>query len=281
VIKNIAYFPLQAARNSPPVLEAFLAGARRRGISAEENSWTADAAVIWSVLWYGRMRPNLEVYNHYRSQNKPVIIIEVGALYRGSTWKIAVNNITTAGYYGHETDLDLDRPRKLGVSLADLHYPEPHIIIAAQHHASLQVADISSMEQWVLDKIQQIKSVTERPIVVRPHPRSPLQLSSLPENVTVQLPQHVAGTYDGFDMHYNCHAVVNHNSGPGVQAAIGGVRPIVDSSSLASPVSMSVQDIELPYDVDRDRWLIEICHTEYTLEEMRQGRTFDRLASIL
>jgi hypothetical protein len=137
------------------------------------------------------------------------------------------------------------------------------------------------MEQWVMDKIQQIKSVTERPIVVRPHPRSPLQLPSLPENVMIQLPQHVAGTYDGFDMHYNCHAVVNHNSGPGVQAAIGGVRPIVDSSSLASPVSISIQDIERPYSIDRDSWLIKMCHTEYTLDEMRQGRPFDRLAAAL
>jgi hypothetical protein len=146
---------------------------------------------------------------------------------------------------------------------------------------ALQVADINSMEDWVVEKVQQLRSVTDRPIVVRPHPRSPLQLPNLPKNVTIQSPKPVVGTYDDFDMHYNCHAVVNHNSGPGIQAAIGGVRPIVDDSSLACPVSVSMLDLEKPYVLDREQWLIEICHTEYTLEEMRQGCFIDRLCAAL
>ena len=79
---------------------------------------TADAAVIWSVLWHGRMQLNQAVYEHYRSQNKPVIVIDIGALYRGQTWKLAVNHITRDGYYGHEHDLDRDRPKQLQISLA-------------------------------------------------------------------------------------------------------------------------------------------------------------------
>ena len=91
---------------------------------------TADAAVIWSVLWHGRMKPNKAVYEHYRSQNRPVIIIEVGALYRGETWKVAVNHITSAGYYGHQENLDRGRPARLRISLANQTNPGPEIIIA-------------------------------------------------------------------------------------------------------------------------------------------------------
>ena len=40
--------------------------------------------------------------------------------------------------------------------------------------------------------------------------------------------------------------MVNHNSGPGIQAALAGTRPIVDASSLAHPVSIKLQDIEQP-----------------------------------
>ena len=75
-------------------MSAVLDYLQARGIQTQENSMESDAAVIWSVLWAGRMAPNQAVYTHYRSQNKPVIIIEIGALYRGNTWKIAVNNIT-------------------------------------------------------------------------------------------------------------------------------------------------------------------------------------------
>jgi hypothetical protein len=99
-------------------MSAFLDCCQAAGIQTQENSMTADAAVIWSVLWHGRMRPNQGVYEHYRSQNRPVIVIDIGALYRGQTWKLAVNHVTRDGYYGHEHNLDMTRPRKLQISLA-------------------------------------------------------------------------------------------------------------------------------------------------------------------
>ena len=140
MINNIAYFPSQCAQNSRPVMSAVLDYLQARGIQTQENSMESDAAVIWSVLWAGRMAPNQAVHQHYRSQNKPVVIIEIGALYRGNTWKIAVNNITSQGYYGHLDNLDWDRPAKLKISLATQLGSKPNIIIAAQHDRSLQVA---------------------------------------------------------------------------------------------------------------------------------------------
>ncbi len=251
-----------------------------RGIQTQENSMTADAAIIWSVLWAGRMAPNQAVYEHYRSQNKPVIILEVGALYRGQTWKVAVNNITSAGYYGHTENLDWDRPRTLGVSQAITFNSNPGVVIAAQHARSLQVAGID-MTQWVLDQIKLVRRHTDRPISVRPHPRNRLNVSQLPPDVKIEQPHPVAVTYDSFDMRFNYHAVVNYNSGPGVQAAIAGCRPIVHESSLAAPVGMTIADIEKPYDINRDQWLVEICHTEYTLDELRKGTWLKRIEPAL
>ena len=280
MIQTLAYFPLQCAMNSGPVMNAVLDSAVAAGIKTQENSMTADAAVIWSVLWNGRMQANQAVYNHYRSQNKPVIVVEVGALYRGQTWKIAVNNITSVGYYGHTENLDWDRPKKLNISLAVQSRHTDEIVIAAQHPRSLQTADILDMNTWVLEKISMLKSVTDRPIVVRPHPRAKLNLS-LPPDVKLVQPQKLTNTYDSYDMHYRCHAVVNHNSGPGTQAAIAGCRPIVDQSSLAAPVGINIADLEKPYDIDRARWLVEICHTEYTVEEIVSGIWLKRIRPAL
>jgi len=251
------------------------------GIQTEENSWTSDAVVIWSVLWHGRMAANQQVYEHYRSLGRPVIVIDVGALYRGQTWKIAVNNINATGYYGHQQDLDMDRPKKLGISLAQLVSNRPEIIIAAQHRNSLQVAELDSIESWVSDQIAQIRTVSDRPIRVRPHPRSRLDTSKLPSGTVIETPMPLANTYDSFNMHFDCHAVVNYNSGPGIQAAISGSRPIVDATSLAYPVGVKLEDIERPYDVDRYKWLVEICHTEYTLSEIQQGLWLKRIRSAL
>ena len=276
---RIAYFPNQCALNSIPVLQAVLDSLRGAGHTIEPNSMDADAAVIWSVLWAGRMAQNHEVWVRYRESGRPVIVVDIGALYRGETWKIALNSITANGYYGHTENLDWDRPQRLGINLAVNLSRNPRIVIAAQHQKSLQVAGLVSMESWILEQIDKIKAVTDRPIVIRPHPRSALDVSRFKNitNVTVEQPQHIADTYDSYNLTFDCHALVNHNSGPGIQAALAGTRPIVDSSSLAYPVSIDLKDIEQPYDIDRDQWLVEICHTEYTVKEIEQGLWIQRL----
>lgn len=273
---RVAYFPNQCAQNSGPVVQAMLASLRSAGHIPVENSMDADAAIIWSVLWSGRMKPNHEVWVRYRETGRPVIVVDVGALHRGKTWKIAVNSITANGYYGHTEHLDWDRPNKLGISLAVNLARNPQIVIAAQHKKSLQVVGLVSMEGWIQEQINKIKAVTDRPIVIRPHPRSVLDCARF-HNATIEQPKKIASTYDSYNLAFDCHAVVNYNSGPGIQAALAGTRPVVDSSSLAHPVGISITDIDKPYGVDRDQWLVEICHTEYTVNEIEQGQWITRL----
>jgi hypothetical protein len=271
---KIAYFPAQTALNSKPVMSALLSSLRGAGHVLEENSMTADALLIWSVLWSGRMAANQAVYQHYRSLGRPVVVADIGTLQRGTTWKVAVNNINAQGYYGHQDQLDWDRPKKLGLVLKTPAKPKPHVIIAAQHSKSEQSAGVD-FNQWARDQIQCLKNTTDRPIHVRPHPRCRLDVAGL--GVTVEHPAKIPGTYDSFDMTLDCHAVVNYNSGPGIQAAISGVRPIVHSTSLAYPVGIGFADIEQPYITNRDLWLTQISHTEYTLNELEQGLWLNRI----
>lgn len=277
---RVAYFPNSCAQNSQPVLQAMLHSLKQAGHVVIENTFDADAAIIWSVLWSGRMVANQQVWHRYKQDKKPVIVADVGALYRGETWKIALDNITADGYYGHTENLDWDRPRKLGISLAINVSRNPRVVIAAQHARSLQVHSLVSVEAWVLDQIEKIRQVTDRPIVVRPHPRSPFDHSlthKLPQNVVIERPIKITNTYDSYNLAFDCHAVVNYNSGPGIQAALAGTRPVVDHSSLAYPVGIQIADIEKPYKVDRDQWLVEICHTEYTVDEIQKGLWLTRL----
>jgi hypothetical protein len=277
---RVAYFPNSCAQNSVPVMQAMLDSLRSAGHTVEPNSMSADTAIIWSVLWAGRMAENKRVYDQYRAHDKPVIIADVGALYRGETWKIAVNHINNLGHYGHTENLDWDRPRKLGISLAINFSRNPEILIAAQHQHSLQLAD-QDHKTWITQQIDAIKQISDRPIVIRPHPRSPLHMDSLPKDVIIENPKRITNTYDSFDIHFDYHAVVNYCSGPGIQAAISGTRPVVGAYSLASPVAVAINNIDQPYDTDRDQWLVEICHTEYTLKEIDQGLWLKRLSAVL
>jgi hypothetical protein len=272
-MKTLTHFSAHTSLNSKPVMSAFLASASKH-FKVVENDMSADCAVIWSCLWAGRMAPNKEIYKHFRSQGKPVIIIEVGALKRNITWKIAVNNITTAGYYGHLENLDWDRPRLLGIQLKEQTRNNGKILIAAQHHKSHQLANLESQEDWITQQIKTIQDQTDRDIVVRSHPRSPLSIPS-------QLPRKLEGTYDDFDFNTNYYCVVNYSSGPGIQAAIMGTPIITSEYSLAHPISNNINRLRRLRNKATEQWLTEIAHTEYLLEEIEQGRWISRLESQL
>ncbi len=273
---KIAYFPNQTALNSTPVLESFLQSCQSQGWSTVQNSFDADAAVIWSVLWSGRMRANREVYYHYRSQNKPVFILEVGNLLRGTTWRVSLNHVNREGKFG-VGDLDSSRPEKLKISLKD-YKSNTNILIACQRQDSLQWQNRSS--NWLDEIVKDIRKYTNRPIIVRPHPRYPIRIKN-PE-VEIELPRPLQGTYDDFDLDYSkYHCVINHNSGPSVQAAINGVHTVCDESSLAWPVSTAISNIENPPVKDRSQWFLELCHTEWTVNEIAQGIPLKRLKEVL
>ena len=264
------------ALNSKPVFDAFEQGIRSLGheiVQKDEN-----VAVIWSVLWSGRMSGNQRVYRECQAAGIPVIVIEVGNLFRGRTWRICLENINGDGIFANETDIDQERPQKLGIDLEPIkEHRKSEILIATQHKASLQWQGQPSMQDWVEQTILKIKKYTDRKIVVRPHPRSLISLS-LP-NIEVQVPKQIPGSYDDFDIDYNYHCVINHNSGPAVQAAIKGIPIICDPSSLAAPLSNSIENIENLVIPDRSEWFLKLCHTEWTVDEIAKGIPQQRLLS--
>lgn len=262
------------ALNSKPIFDAFEQGVRALG---HEISNSPDAIpVIWSVLWAGRMANNKKIYDQCKANGTPIVIIEVGNLKRNVTWRICLDHINGLGEFGNSIELDLNRPKKLGVVLSPIQEKRRgEILIACQHEQSLQWEGMPTMKQWCESVIEKIKSQTNKRIVVRPHPRSLFSLH-LP-NVLCERPQKLPNTYDDFDIFYNYHCVINYNSGPAVQAAILGVPVVCDQSSLAGELSSSLDQIENPQLPDREEWFLKLCHTEWTVDEICQGLPLQRL----
>ena len=264
------------ALNSPPVFDAVEQGLKRQGHDIVNDN--EDVAVIWSVLWAGRMRSNKLIYDRCRQQNTPVLIIEVGNLKRGETWRLSLDHINNLGKFSNQDNLDYSRPQKLAVKLQ----PTPEIrrgeiLIACQHQESLQWQGMPAMKDWVANTISKIQQYTHRRVVVRYHPRSSFPFKQ--SGVTVERPSRIPNTYDDFDIFYNYHCVINHNSGPSVQAAIYGVPVLCDQSSLAADVSINWSELDNPYVPDRTEWFVKLCHTEWTVEEIHQGIPIARLFS--
>lgn len=266
------------ALNSPPIFDAIERGLKRIGHTTVSSG--EDVAVIWSALWHGRMQANQKIYESRKKSGLPTMFVEIGNLKRGQTWRISIDHVNGLGQFGNKSDLDSTRPNKLGIQLAEFQEKrKPEVLIACQHSKSLQWQGLPSIEQWALETAQLVRKYTDRPIIVRPHPRCLFKINV--KKINLEIPKKIVNTYDDFNIDYGYHCVINHNSGPAVHAGIAGVPLICDHTSLAAPLSMTMDKIESPYMPDRHQWFLELCHTEWTVAEIEQGIPFLRLDSDL
>ena len=272
------------ALNSGPVFNAFHAGANALGHDVVVNG-NDGIDVIWSVLFNGRMAGNRAIWERNISQSKPTIVLEVGGISRGTTWKVGLNGINRDAFFC-DAGNDSRRSNLLDLRLKPWRTEGKFILICGQHDKSLQWHGMPPMSNWVIDTISKIQQYTDRPIVFRPHPRCPLpHIEHEFKNVRRQDPRFINGTYDDFDMGFdNIWATVSYSSNPGIHSILEGVPAFVSTHSLAYDVGNDIDflhDIENPIRPDRQQWLNDYAHTEWTIEEISQGIPIKHLTSKL
>lgn len=275
---RISYWPDCVALNGNIPYNALLESLSK-DYNLEKESMDSDAAVIWSVLWHGRMLKNKSVWDHYTKQNKPVIVIEVGGIKRGTTWKVGLNGINRDGYFG-DINNDNTRAKVLELELKPWRTNGEYILIAGQHDKSLQWQNQPSLSKWFLQTYDTIRKHTDRPIIFRPHPRCRLEhIERGLKYVYRQEPKKINDTYDDFDMDFdNVFCTINWSSNPGVHSVINGVPAFVGPSSLAYDVAgHDLNLIEYPQTPDRTQWVNDYAWTEYTVEEIARGLPLNRL----
>jgi hypothetical protein len=270
------------ALNSKPVFDAFRHSLVQAGHTVHDNDPSADVDVIWSVLWSGRMAANKTIWDTAQTLRKPVIVLEVGGIIRGTTWKVGLNGINKDAFF--VKDKDASRAVGLGLALKSWRSQGEHILICGQHDRSLQWQNMPNASQWFSDTIAEVRKYTNRKIVIRPHPRCPIvPVEHKFKNVIKQTPAKRAGTYDDYDIRFdNAHAVVSWTSNPGIRAAINGYPVFTGPTSLAFPVANhNLADIESPQMFDRQQWLNDLAWTEFTIQEIAQGLPLKHLTERL
>jgi hypothetical protein len=271
------------ALNSKPVFDAFACGAKSLGHDVVWNDPNGDVDVIWSVLWSGRMAKNKNIWERNLAQSKPTIVLEVGGIKRGTTWKVGLNGINRDAYFG-DLGNNSDRANLLSLELKPWNTNGTYVLIAGQHERSEQWRNQPRMSKWVLDMIQSVQAHSDRPIIFRPHPRCPLPAIEREfKNVIRQTPRQLPGSYDDFDMDFNdIYCTISWTSNPGIHSIIEGIPAYTSTSSLAWDVSIkSLTNLNTLPLVDRQQWLNDYAHTEWTVEEISQGIPLKRLTSKL
>ena len=118
------------------------------------------------------VNPNTD-YFMQTDLNKPIIVLEVGGIKRGTTWKVGLNGINRDGDNLPDSN-DSTRASLQGLKLNTWRTNGTYILICGQHDQSLQWQGMPSMSNWLIRTIDDIRIYSERPILFRPHPRCPL-----------------------------------------------------------------------------------------------------------
>ena len=283
--KKFSLWTNYGAKNSKPVFDAFANSLVAAGHNVVWNDPVSDVDVIWSVLWNGRMAQNQSIWERNLAQSKPTLVLEVGGIKRGETWKVGLNGINRDAYFGPSNNDD-SRVRLLGIEAQPWSKDGEYILICGQHDKSLQWKNMPRMSNWFLQTYDEIRKYTNRPIIFRPHPRCRLPyIEAGLKYVYRQEPKYIDGSYDDFDMGFdNVFATISYSSNPGIHSVISGVPAFVGTSSIAYPVANDIDflhDIESPCMPDRQQWLNDYAWTEYTVEEISNGLPLKRLTSKL
>ena len=271
------------AGNSIPVFDAFMAGVRASGGDIVRDYSAADCVVIWSILFSGRMAPAKQVWEQALQDDKPVIVLEIGALKRGETWKVGIDGINRDATW--VKPYQENRAEKLGIKLKPWKDDGEFITICTQRSDSTQWPTDITVEQWVRQQIDYCFEMEfNRPIVIRPHPRDKITdwgflVEYKEKSIFFDQPQLITGSYDSFNHNETFDRswmVINHSSGPGVQAALDGINVLCSPSSLAWDVAF-----DKGHQLDRTEWLDMLVHTEWTIDEIREGHPWNHLKSYL
>jgi capsule polysaccharide modification protein KpsS len=151
--------------------------------------------------------------------------------------------------------------------------------------ASLRGTDIFS---WTEQTVKEIRQVTDRQIIVRPHPlyRRKTQHAKCKETVcdhfNVQW-QEADVTQEGFvpiqEQLQNAWCTVTYSSGTGIDAVLNGTPNIAcDTGSMVYDVSSTdIKQVEEPYRGDKKVWTNKIAHCQWSIEEFESGECWEHV----
>ena len=280
---KISCFTDYGPLNSKPVFEAFIKSMRQAGdtVFVNKDDGQCDVAVIWSVLWQGRMAKYRNIWNTYRKKNKPVVVLEVGGIKRNETWKIGINGVNREADF-HNDSVGGERWGKFNVELSPWGQTGDDIIVCGQHTNSHQWRNNPPMSKWFDQQITEIRKYTDKPIIIRPHPRNHVAIDTAKyKNVKIVGPRRDKNTYDDTDLAErlkSAWAVVSHSSNPAMTAVFSGIPVYVSEASLSYDVgNKTFENINNPNMPDRQKWTNKLSYTEWWTDEIEQGLPWKRI----
>ncbi|MCA3242667.1 MAG: hypothetical protein ING89_15345 [Rubrivivax sp.] len=213
-----------------------------------------DDAPGTSLVW-GVLRGSDSVVKRAIDNRRPFIYCDHAYFHRGhqKNYRATLNGYST-------TQLRRCPPTRtaaLGVTLTPWRKDGRHVLVCPPTDYFMAA---HGCPNWTINTLSTLRRHTDRPIVVRDKPKPGEPARSLQEDLA------------------HCHALVTHSSNVAVEAAVMGVPVFVAPGCAAVGVGLTdVARIETPAMPDRRPWLDNLAFTQFSFEEVLDGRVLGLL----
>jgi hypothetical protein len=170
--------------------------------------------------------------------------------------------------------------KKLNISLKPWRKAGNEILLCCQRDGGWSM-DGQALMPWIINTVKEIRKYSERKIVIRFHPGDKNSLSHRRALSRFKLKNvSLSNNKNLLDDLKTAHALVNHNSSPGVVAAIEGV-PVFLTDPIRSQAKdvahHSFEHIENIQEFDREKWVQKMAQMHWTLDELKDGTAWRHL----
>jgi len=249
-------------------------------------------------------------YSYIRDSGKPYLVNESPSFRRHLGWARLgwYSYKWTEGLFGNENSPP-DRWNKFesetGITFKDWNSPGDSILVMCQKEGDSSLLEMyekyDSFYDWLEELIVDIRKHSDRPIIIRPHPRNrekglklatKLQLKLNDPTITVSQNTDSLGDYlsspnraDGLYQDLKqAWCVVTYNSLSAIEAICEGIPTFaLNDGSMIWPVALKdLSQIEnLPYDIDLTQWKYDIAYTQWTGKEHASGESWAHLKPLV
>lgn len=157
-----------------------------------------------------------------------------------------------------------------------------HVLICVQRDGGFAMKTLDP-QIWLQQKINQIRSVTDRAIHIRPHPGKCVMADfvhyhSMPGVVVID-----PATSRLIDNLQGAHAAVFFNSSASVAAVCEGIHVFADDASCVAwaVANHDIQKIEQPQVFDRQQWIYNLAAAHWSDRDAQQGLIYQKFLPYL
>jgi len=276
------------------VLQAFYQGAQSLGLNVclqqERHIVPAKLAVI--IGWYGsqikgpHIQLRKDIVESQQQQSRHTMCID-GSCFKfqdiNNRWlRYSLNGVfyNSSIYANHNSDAAKWNAiaRDLRLEVRPWRSGGGHIVVCLQRDSGWNMKG-TDVQSWTLEVISKLRQHTRRQILVRQHPKSPVdcreffKYGDVVTSTGTTLQQDLEGAW----------ASVYYNSSSCVASVLAGIPIFVtDDDCVAWPIAnRDLALIETPQLLDRQQWLNDLAAAHWCDDESRRGDIYQKFRGFL